>query len=299
MFEYLIHIPGKTYLAIYAALALTSIAMGWFTTLDDSTRYKEPSPTKFDAITIACLIGLPHVIRTVIFGLWSRNMVRFEGDERNPTVIATVGPEQGQNNIEKRLLHFLRQSHNPLVLFSNTHLRKELNEDLEPNRQALLRAHLLLDPDEKKRLVKTFWLLFLVLLAAMLAKLIWGVSRHKPVGFLILEFIVAFILLLVLLRPWKITTRLGKSYLKTLKKHFEWVKKELDGGKIPAGMDPSLALAVFGAGMFSKIPEFDAFHRTFHRSSTSDSSACGGCGYGSDGGSDGGGGCGGCGGCGG
>ena len=299
MFEFLVHIPGKTYLAIYAAVALAAIAIGWYTTLDSSSGFREPAPTKFDAISIACLIGLPHVIRTVIFGLWSRNMVRFEGDDKNPTLIATVGTEQGRNRIEKRLLEFLKQSHNPLVLFSNPNLRKELNEDLEPNRQALVRAHLLLAPEEKKRLVKTAWMTFFILLAAMLAKLIWGVSRSKPVGFLILEFVAGLTLMLVVLRPWKIATRLGKRYLKTLKKHFEWVRQELDGGKIPNGMDPSLALAVFGAGMFSKNPAFDAFNRTFHRSSTSDSSGCGGCGYGSDGGSDGGGGCGGCGGCGG
>ncbi len=298
MFEFLIHIPATTYLLMYGVGALALLVVGWYATLDDSVRFKEPAPTKFDAISIASLIGRPHVIRTAMFGLWSRNLVRFEGDDSNPTVIATAGPEAGANKVEKRLLGFLRQSHNPLVLFSDINLKIGLNDDLKPVNEKLVQAHLLLDPEEDKRLVKTAWMLVLVLLGGMLFRLIWGVSRNKPVFFLILEFIIALGLMLFLLRPWKITTRLGKRYLDSLRKHFEWVKKEMDGGKIPSGMDPSLPLAVFGASMFSKIPAFDAFNRTFHRSSTSDSSGCGGCGLG-DGGSSDGGGCGGCGGCGG
>lgn len=299
MFEFLVHIPGPTYLVIYGIGTLVILAAAWYMSLDDSLRYKEPAPSRHDPITVAALLGRSHVIRTVLFGLWSRNLVRFEGSNENPQVVANTGPEQGKNGFEKCLLDFLEQGHNPLVLFTNLNLRRDFDKELAPIQDKLIGTHLLLDPDTKKKKVKIAWMVALVILAAGIIKLIFGVSRNKPVGFLILEMIVGLILVLVVLKPWRITTRLGHRYLNSLKKHFDWVKSAMEGGKVPNGMDPALPLAVFGTGMFTNIPAFQTFQERFGRSTHSSTTGCGGCSVSSsDGG--GGGGCGGgCGGCGG
>ncbi len=299
MFEFLVHIPGPTYLAIYGIGTLLILAAAWYMSLDDSLRYKEPPPSKFDSITIATLLGRHHVIRTVVFSLWNRDLIHFEGSDDNPQLKSAVGPEQGETPIEKIILQFLRHPHHPTVLFANPQLKQDLDKELAPIEDKLTRAHLKLDPDTKKRKVKIAWMVVLVLFSAGVLKLIFGVSRNKPVGFLILEMIVALILLLVVLRPWKKVTRLGDRYLKQLKKHFQWVKDAIENGKVPNGLDPALPLAVFGTGMFTNIPAFQSFSDRFGRSSHSTGTGCGGCSVSSSDG-DGGGGCGGgCGGCGG
>ncbi len=299
MFEFLIHISGPVYLQVYAGGALLLLVLAWMWSLDNSLSFKEPSPSKYDALTIATLIGLPHVIRTILFRLWSRNMVRFEGDDDSPQVVATAGPEQGETPIEIRLLKFLEQPHNPLVLFTDPNLKRDIEKEIAPIEKKLIHSHLRLDKDTKSRKVKIAWMVALVLLSAGILKLVYGVSRSKPVGFLILEMIVALILMFVMLKPWRTTTRLGNRYLKGLKKHFNWIKGSMEVGRVPNGVDPALPLAIFGIGMFSSVPAFKAFQERFNRSSSNSSTGCGGCGGSDGGGSDGGGGCGGCGGCGG
>ncbi len=300
MLDLFIQIPGTTYLFIYGAGALLLIVTGWFWVSEDSLRYAMPSFTKFDPVAVAYLSGLPQVIRAVVFRLWSRNLIRFEESEgSSPTLVATAGPEKGNDPIEKRILLFLEQSHNPLVLFTNLDLRRDLEKELEPVQQQLIRSHLRLTPERKSHLVKTTWIIILVLIGAALLKLFLGASRNKPVGFLILEIIVAIILALALYKPWKKNTRLGSRYLKSMQQHFEWVKPQVKSGTVPPGMDPALVIAVFGPQLLKSHPAFEAFTDTFRRASDSHTTGCGGCGDSMSGSSADGGDSSGCGGCGG
>jgi hypothetical protein len=83
MLQTLTKIPGPQFLLIFAVLALASILFAWYrANADGSGDYRMPGPSSLDPILISALSGGKNaVIRTVVFDLWNRNMIKISGEE--------------------------------------------------------------------------------------------------------------------------------------------------------------------------------------------------------------------------
>ncbi len=294
-------IPGPQFLLIFAVLALVSILLAWhWANADDSGDYRMPGPNSLDPILISALSGGKNaVIRTVIFDLWNRNMVKISGEEATAIIEGVPSSEKLGSTIHEAVYRFtLSGTRQPSQLFSDTNLNAEIDVLLEPTFRDLERKRLLQSNDDLSRTRLAFWAALSIISAIGVTKLVIGISRHKPVGFLVVELIISFIALLAAVRPWGLKpTRLGYRYLKRLKKHFGWMQEHLSKKNHYTGIDPVFAVAIFGVSPLIGSPLFDPFGKAFQTGSTSQSGGCGGSSGCSGGG--GGDGCGGCGGCGG
>ena len=301
MIQMLTKIPGPQFLLIFAVLAFASILFAWYlANADGSGDYRMPGPNSLDPMLISALSGGKNaVIRTVIFDLWNRNMIKISGEGPAALIEGIPSSEKLGSTIHEAVYQFtLRGTKQPSQLFSDTKLNTEIDALLEPTLRDLERQRLLQRSDDLSRTRLAFWAAILIIAAIGGTKLVLGISRYKPVGFLVVELIISFIALMAAVRPWGLKpTRLGYRYLKRLKKHFGWMQEHLSKKNHYTGIDPVFAVAIFGVSPLIGSPLFDPFGKAFRTGSTSQSSGCGGSSGCSGGG--GGGGCGGCGGCGG
>lgn len=291
MIQMLTKIPGPQFLIIFALLAFVCIYFAWYrANADGSGDYRMPGPNGLDPILISALSGGKNaVIRTVIFDLWNRNMIKISGEGPAAVIEGVPSSEKRGSAIHEAVYQFtLRGPRQPSQLFSDTDLNAEIDALLEPTFRELERQRLLQTKEDLSRTRLAFWTVLSIVAGFGGAKLLLGISRYKPVGFLVVELIISFIVLLAALRPWGLKpTRLGYRYLKRLKKHFDWMQEHLSKKNHYTGIDPVFAVAIFGVSPLIGSPLFDPFGKAFRTGS----SGCSGGG--------GGGGCGGCGGCGG
>lgn len=301
MIQMLTKIPGPQFLIIFALLALVCIYFAWnWANADGSGDYRMPGPNSLDPILISALSGGKNaVIRTVIFDLWNRNLIKISGEDAAAVIEGVPSSEKRRSAIHEAVYQFtLRGTRQPSQLFSDTNLNAEVDALLEPTFRDLERQRLLQTKEDLSRTRFAFWTALSIVAAFGGTKLVLGISRYKPVGFLVVELIISFIVLMAALRPWGLKpTRLGYRYLKRLKKHFAWMQEHLSKKNHYTGIDPVFAVAIFGVSPLIGSPLFDPFGKAFRTGSTSQSGGCGGSSGCSGGG--GGGGCGGCGGCGG
>jgi hypothetical protein len=128
-------------------------------------------------------------------------------------------------------------------------------------------------------------------------KLYLGITRGRPVLFLVALLTLSLIGLFRLVKPWAISTRLGRRYLWRLGEHFDWLKESVRSGRIQEGIDPAFGAAIFGIGIVGSSLLIGQFFSPSKPSWWSGPGGwSGGCGASAG---CGGGGCGGCGGCGG
>jgi uncharacterized protein (TIGR04222 family) len=133
-----------------------------------------------------------------------------------------------------------------------------------------------------------------------IAKIVIGISRDKPVGFLIVACVITAILaLLFLLARDRLTSR-GKSAIKHLEKQFGGTGPKPDVVTLSPA-DLALGVGLFGAAYLAASPLANVYAMLPREAASSSSGGCSGGGGGCGGGGCGGGGCGGggCGGCGG
>ncbi len=138
------------------------------------------------------------------------------------------------------------------------------------------------------------------------AKIITGVSRGRPVGFLVAACVVTVLIALVFLFSRSRTTTAGQKILDAeIKKHAETKVLAATAPDTLSPISMALAVGLFGGGMLTAgslaqlgqlIPEFRAPNRGWTSNSWNSGGCSGGCsGGGGCGGGCGGGGCGGCG----
>jgi uncharacterized membrane protein YgcG len=133
-------------------------------------------------------------------------------------------------------------------------------------------------------------------------KILVGMSRHKPVLFLIILCGISLVLAIIFFTQSCIRTTRGDRALEYLRGEHRSLEYSLIHGSPTTGAELALALGLFGTGLLIASPAFANLGPLMRRSygSTGGSSGCGsgsGCGGGSCGGGGGcGGGCGGCGG---
>ncbi|MCX7924025.1 MAG: TIGR04222 domain-containing membrane protein [Clostridia bacterium] len=320
MLDAFIAIPGPLFLLFYCVLSVVCIYMGWRWSNDDgSTRYPLPSPTQLDSISVAALKGGPrHVIQTVTFSLWSRKFISIEGNGNSAMVQSTTMDDSSLTAIEKEILDYVRQPKKVSEL-SNIRFVAKIKSLLEPVYMQLTELRLIKTPDDEKRTSLARRVILAILMSIGGFKLLLGITRDKPVLFLVIAMVFSFVAtLLVISGRSDNLTVLGRNYLKSLSDHFRWLKKPQNSSSTYYDIDPAFSFSLFGLAVLSDdifSPYRNAFGSYNTNSSgytTGDSSfissdsgdsdngsndsgssdSGGGCG----GGSDSGGGCGGCGG---
>lgn len=301
MFDLFIQIPGPTFLVLFAGLSAICIFIGWlWVNADGSTQYPLPEPTRFDPLTIAALRGGRNaVIRTAVFTLWNRKLVQFEGEGRNTYIEPTPSDQKPGGEIEAEIYQYVQPRRNSRDLFKDTRFRRRIDKHLEPIYRKLEQSHLVRTRAERHRASTGALVMLLIILIVGGSKLLLGLARGRPVFFLAILLIIAIIAFFMIVKPGARPSRLGRRYLKTVGKQFDWLKETFRRGESPEGIDPAFGIAFFGTGVLAGSTLHAPFSEAF--ASSSSSIGGGGCGGGCGGGGEGGGGCGdgGCGGCGG
>jgi uncharacterized protein (TIGR04222 family) len=258
-----------------------------------------------DPYEVAALDGPDTLINAVVGALFHRNVLRIEGRRiaTGDALPADAAP------VERSVFECAATGDVTLE-----GLRRALIHDIENYRRRLSQKGLALD---EYRAVPVRLLPSLVYGAILLlgaAKIFVGVSRGRPVMFLVLLVTLGVLGLLVLgSRPWR--TRLGDTTLRALRDEHQALRTTAmagDSSRALDGRDLALAVGLFGPAMLVPLG-YSGLRQTLHPTSSSsswdsssvssDDSSCssgdsGGSSSCSSGGSScgGGGGCGGCGG---
>jgi uncharacterized protein (TIGR04222 family) len=158
-----------------------------------------------------------------------------------------------------------------------------------------LRAERLLTSDElKSKTQKNIVFGLALILLIGFTRLLIGIARERPVGFLILMGIAGVVVVVRAGLTGRLSWR-GQEYLERTRTRWSWLHDSNYGG-----WSPSLAAGVFGYAVLSGTelsPLNDMFRRANAGNYYGSSDGGGACGTACGGGDGGGGGCGGCGGC--
>ncbi len=304
MIDILIRIPGPQFLLMFAGLSFFCILAAWWWT-DKTEQFQIdllPSdlrrPSEPSMLSAALLRGKQNaVIRTVLFDLWSRNMIRINGNGAETRVesVPSMDPNIIGGAVHKAIYTSAFVPKKISEVFSDTKLKTTIENCLNPISERLKRLHLLRNEDDCARALLSFMAAFTVIFGIGATKMALGFMRGRPVGFLVALLIISVIALFFAVKPGiTIATRFGQHYLNSLKQEFQELRGDIIRNKLPSDISPAFAVAIFGAGILAGAEYYKPFSDAFAVSAGSS----GGCGSGCSGGCGGGGG-GGCGGCGG
>lgn len=331
MTEMLRQIPGPIFLAVFAMVAAATIYVARKWVVSDGTDGRGvPEPDSLDPIALAMLRGGWHVaVRTAMFDLYQNQRILITGSGRS-TMIEAMPDATADHPLQQELLAALGVPQLPRkILFSQS--IGMLQQERRMTGQ-LIEAGLLRSGADQAALVAKVLVAALIMDGFGAAKLAMGLQYRKPVGFLVIELIVATVVLLaVTLSPGPRLTTLGRAFLRRARQQFEWMRRNSTAAESPSaasrnshpqdmhehrqvngndtGIDPAFYVALFGVTAIAMMPAYDAFAEAYPQkretggcgsgcSSGPDSSTSSDSGSSSDGGGDsgGGGGCGGCGG---
>jgi uncharacterized protein (TIGR04222 family) len=291
---------GPAFLGFYATFFVIATIWSFWRARNAVNRFDRTGyfPELTDPYETAYLAaGAPRAAQLAVVRLMHSGHVEWKSGFTGKRLLflkpATGG---GLNGIERKMLHAVQQKGNKGLPVSEAH-----NAVLPEMRALEVRlASLGLRPTESER-KKAGWsaaLPLLVLLGTGIIKLGVGLSRGKPVGFLVILLFLTLILAIIAGSSARRLTRTGVELLTKLR-----MEKDRPRG------DPSFEavcwnLALMGPAALAGIPAFAAMHRDLERqmgnsAASSSSGGCGTSGSGCDSGGSGCGGGGGCGGCGG
>ncbi|MEY3219882.1 MAG: hypothetical protein RIT27_1239 [Pseudomonadota bacterium] len=301
MFDGFIAIRGQDFLMFFWIFFGAAVVVGrWLMgRADESKHFSMPSPSQLNTYEIAALRdGRKGVIHTALFNLWQADLIKVSGKNQDAH-ISLVSPQHlaPKNNFEAILFHYIKeQPRKPADFFSASSIHDELNNALENSYQKLEKLHLRRTEEQLANVKRIGNVFFWSIMILGLTKLYFGITYGRPVLFLVISLVIAFIVGLIVFSPSNpFLSTLGKRYLKSLQKHFSKTQNAMK-----MDIDPALRVAIFGVAALAGFAIFAEFQEAFAASAMSSNSSSGGCGGGcggSDGGgSDGGGGCGGCGG---
>ncbi|MBI5485107.1 MAG: TIGR04222 domain-containing membrane protein [Deltaproteobacteria bacterium] len=320
MLELLRSIPGPQFLILFPLLVIAGIAIGRMQINNGRSGLRMPELSEFSPSSIACLRGgWELVLKTAVFSLWQRGVIELVNDtgsetEKTRQLFGTVtiqikskqasrylfrradGASLPAERIEMAVWRFLETERKPEDFFKAATLQSFVETHVRQSQTELERSGLLRSADQHSNA----WLTYLAVLVAVegigITKLLLGLSHDKPVAFLAIMMVVAFLAVSIALNPSTKLTPLGKAFLKKLEEHFGWLKDAVKDKEAP-GIDPAYAFAIFGTTVLAGTLLYAPFSEAFPARTTGGcgGSGCGGSGCGG-GGCSGDGGCGGCGG---
>jgi uncharacterized protein (TIGR04222 family) len=303
MLDWLVQIPGQTFLVYFIVFSTVVIVTAWKINQKDGTQNKPlPSLTQLDTITIAALRGgWTQVLRTIIFSIYEKKMIDIKETKRWGGFFGTTieiksikSTKVPSTSLEQEIHEYLFVASDPKALFQDTVLKEKIERHIAPSIRELQTSKIMKTDEDIKRTRTIAFVSIALLLLFGGTKLILGFSRGKPISFLVLLLIVSIHNLLKIMSLSNPATTLGKLYLKKMEQKFKWIKGSLTDKKSVEGIDPAFAVALFGASVLGSSAAYTSYNHAFSKSGMS--GACGGgCGGGGGGGGCGGG-CGGCGG---
>ena len=299
-------LPGPQFLALYAMLGIVVVGALYY--FKQQAEAGEPGrlPVSDPYVITSLRGGAVETIRLGVAVLVDRQLLAIGSDD---TVIVREGvtPMHGSNDLERAILEMCTTEKHPRDLAVAPRLQEVALRSYEP---MLRQMHLLAGPEELARRGRNIGIAVVVLVVVAGIKVAIGLSRNRPVSFLVISAIVFVVLTLVVTRGRR--TARGDRALGDLTTLFDALR-ERAGEMRPytATSELALLIAVFGIGAVPTMafPFRRAFQpaasasssdgTTYSCGSSSSGSSCGGGGSSDGGGSSCGGGGGGCGGCGG
>jgi len=295
---------GPQFLGFYAMFLVAAfiVAWVWKHALNQPAAAPEPPELDLDPYQTAMLEGPDAAVRGAVVALVHGGSLRCEDDELR---VAAPLPG-GAMHLERAVYRSVDEQRSSLG-----GLREDVEGELRRLEKSLRERGFLRTPEQDERYKSHPWLFFLVALGLGVAKVMVGVSRDRPVGYLVGLLFVAFVVGLSLRLFHSRRTRRGERALALLRLRHEALLHSASAEGSAGAMRPrelALAAGLFGVGVLSLV-HFPALRDYLMPvspstgggsgggdsgwsgdSSSSDSSSCGG------GDSGGGGGCGGCGG---
>ncbi|ATB29993.1 TIGR04222 domain-containing membrane protein [Melittangium boletus] len=296
---------GPEFLGFYALFLVAAflVAWAWKHALNQPAEPPAPFELDLDPYQVAMLEGPDAAVRGAVVALVHGGSLRFEDDALR---VAAPLP-RGAMELERAVYRSVEEQSGTL-----SELREDVEGELRRLEDSLRGRGFLRDSEQDARYKSYPWLFFLVALGLGVMKVMVGLSRDRPVGYLVGLLFVAFVLGLSLRLFHSRRTRRGERALALLRQRHETLLHSASAEGSAGAMRPrelALAAGLFGVGVLS-IVHFPLLRDYLmpvspssgggpgggdnsswgSDSSSSDSSSCGG------GDSGGGGGCGGCGG---
>lgn len=241
---------------------------------------------RMDPYEVAALGGPNTLVEAAVASLFHRSALRIEGRSiaAATALLTDVAP------IERSVFECAATGNTTLE-----DMRRALSPDIQSFQQRLSRKGLVVEDSQALRAQLVPSLVYGAVLLLGFAKIFVGLSRGKPVGFLVVLVGIGCLGLLKLgSRPWR--SRLGDATLRALREEHQPLRTTAMAGESSqslSGRDLALAVGLFGSAMLIPMGYAD-LRQILHPASTGDSG--GGDSGSSCGSSCGGGGCGGCGG---
>lgn len=300
MIQTLQQIPGPDFLFYFFILAVLCIVIGrvWINA-DGTTLYPLPKMTRFDPISLAAMKGgAKLVLETTLFSLQRRGVIDVKRSGKEISIEKTGSLDNLSDPVEAEIYNY-KFPCKPREILQDANLKERIETRLAPVYQKMERLSLIRNQEGRKRMWSIMAGMIVVVGGIGGMKLRLGWENDRPVFFLIILLCGALFFLYKLLAPkMPALTSQGFRYLKELEKHFEWLKLDLGAKKKIEGIDPAMAVAIFGIEFLADSPFFAPYADAFHADTwggcsgcsggCSGGSSCGGCGSS----------CGGCGGCG-
>lgn len=287
----LFEMRGPEFLLVYLIFSFFVILALWL-----YRRYAESGlPPRFnlsDPYLIAFLRGGENeTLRLAVLSLVDRGLLI--ADDTTIRRSERAFPTDAKNALEDAILRKTSSNTEASSIFSDP----QLKETCAPYRAELERVGLLPDAETKRDRLLRYGLALLPLAGLAIIKINIGLSRNRPVGFLVILAIIAAIIAAVASFP-RLTAR-GREALDNIKSIYAGLKdraQEIQPGYATAEM--MMCAAIFGAGALG-VTEYAYARRLFPQGGSSSCGSSSSCSS-SSGGDGGGGGCGGggCGGCG-
>lgn len=285
---------GPEFIFFYVVLSTIVLLVTWLIrkTLDGriNPALQSPQTLVSDPYVIAHLRrGPSETLRVAAASLLDRRLLEIES-RGNVKTAAHVRPEHARKHLERAILDFYATG-GPL-----TKLSQLKGATAEYDRQ-LQNLRLLPDAETRGRRWMLFLFMALILGGTGAAKIAVGVSRDKPVLYLILLMLAVLVLLFFVAHSWR--TSHGDSFLRSVQRLFSGLRARADSIS-PGGATADLALLAAAFGVASLPIHVAPFKNQFYPAAAAgSSSSCGSssssCSGSSCGGGCGGGGCGGCG----
>jgi len=302
MIEWLVKIPGPTFLTYFSILSLICIGGSWLLVRTSEEDYPLPDKNKLEPITVAALQGQwKAVIDVVLIQLIERDIVSIS-KQSGQDILSIKNKDVDLSPVEEVVYKYLtvpkKQSE-----FTQSEMRIPMEYALQATYRDMKKKHLWKTDEEVSRRKNTTYFMLFCLYVLALTKMYFAMIYHKPIIFLLVVLVLTTFIIVKIMRPNHRVTLLGEQYIKEVKEHFSWIKADLGnqrGGR-SSSLTYALGVAIFGVGILVSSEIFDGYEafiqpkRNGYDSLGADSSSGGSDGGSSDGGS----GCGGCGGCGG
>lgn len=275
------------FLGFLAALMI-SLVLPRFLMKDETAYHTEALADPYDIAFLGA--GVTRALDAALAALFSRQAVEVRKDKNGSTMIqAKSAQDQPQWHFVERLVYGALSKDKEASFLQ---LRKAVTPALESIREKLQKAGLLMSDSQRRTQMFLAAVPFVLLLAAGVIKIFIGVSRNKPVFFLVIFCIATLVAMAVRLGRMNRRSAVG-----------EWTWQKLQGSRKPDivvdGKELApMAVALMGTSALM-APGFYPLHSALQRPNGTTSGCGSGCGGSS--GCGGGSGCGGsgCGGCGG